>query len=178
MEAVRTSETSVDNHFIRQYNPEDNSEHHTGEIPAIWRKVSLQSSVLNRITFFRQCLYFLMWSQVIVSKNLLVTEDVVGRGMWLHMLPWFCSKAIIVNPSVADLMLTTWVSVVPLFIASAVDSVGTTGNHYARSPLPQFLLKMKYLWISWRPFGQSGWDASGKWEKKKTNGPYGRCRYE
>jgi hypothetical protein len=29
MEAIRTSETSVDNHFTRQYNPEDNSEHHT-----------------------------------------------------------------------------------------------------------------------------------------------------
>jgi hypothetical protein len=29
IEAVRTSETSVDNHFTRQYNPEDNSEHHT-----------------------------------------------------------------------------------------------------------------------------------------------------
>jgi hypothetical protein len=27
--AVRTSETSVDNHFTRQYIPEDNSEHHT-----------------------------------------------------------------------------------------------------------------------------------------------------
>jgi hypothetical protein len=26
MEAVRTSETSVDNHFTRQYNPEENSE--------------------------------------------------------------------------------------------------------------------------------------------------------
>jgi hypothetical protein len=29
MEAVRASETSVDNHFTRQYIPEDNSEHHT-----------------------------------------------------------------------------------------------------------------------------------------------------
>jgi hypothetical protein len=29
MEAVRTSETSVDNHFTRQYNPEDSSEHHS-----------------------------------------------------------------------------------------------------------------------------------------------------
>jgi hypothetical protein len=29
MEAVRTSETSVDNHFTRQYNQEDSSEHHT-----------------------------------------------------------------------------------------------------------------------------------------------------
>jgi hypothetical protein len=29
MEAVRTSETSVDSYFTRQYIPEDNSEHHT-----------------------------------------------------------------------------------------------------------------------------------------------------
>jgi hypothetical protein len=29
MEAVRTSETSIDDHFTRQYIPEDNSEHHT-----------------------------------------------------------------------------------------------------------------------------------------------------
>jgi hypothetical protein len=28
MGVVRTSETSVDNHFTRQYNPEDSSEHH------------------------------------------------------------------------------------------------------------------------------------------------------
>jgi hypothetical protein len=28
MEAARTSETSVDNYFTRQYIPEDNSEHH------------------------------------------------------------------------------------------------------------------------------------------------------
>jgi hypothetical protein len=27
MEAVRTSETSVEHHFTWQYNPEDNSEH-------------------------------------------------------------------------------------------------------------------------------------------------------
>jgi hypothetical protein len=30
MEAVRNSETSVDNNFTRQYIPEDNSEHPTG----------------------------------------------------------------------------------------------------------------------------------------------------
>jgi hypothetical protein len=29
MEAVRTYETLVDNHFTQQYVPEDNSEHHT-----------------------------------------------------------------------------------------------------------------------------------------------------
>jgi hypothetical protein len=28
MERVRTFETSVDNHFTRQYNPEDSSEQH------------------------------------------------------------------------------------------------------------------------------------------------------
>jgi hypothetical protein len=28
MEALHTSETSVDNHFTQQYNPEDNSEHY------------------------------------------------------------------------------------------------------------------------------------------------------
>jgi hypothetical protein len=27
MEALRTSETTVDNHFTRQYNPEDSSEY-------------------------------------------------------------------------------------------------------------------------------------------------------
>jgi hypothetical protein len=49
-EAVRTSETSVDNYFTRQYNPEDGSEHHTrrrenlkshtvqyrSEVPKLW----------------------------------------------------------------------------------------------------------------------------------------------
>jgi hypothetical protein len=36
MEAVRSSETSVDNHFTRQYIPEDNSEQkfHGVDIPA------------------------------------------------------------------------------------------------------------------------------------------------
>jgi hypothetical protein len=34
MEAVRTSETSVDNHFTRQYIPEDNSEQHTDNVAA------------------------------------------------------------------------------------------------------------------------------------------------
>jgi hypothetical protein len=43
MEAVRTSETSVDSHFTRQYIPEDNSEHHTR------RRENLKShiSILN-----------------------------------------------------------------------------------------------------------------------------------
>jgi cysteine synthase len=43
MEAVRTSETSVDNQFTRQYNPEDSSEHHTR------RRENLKSHIYNVI---------------------------------------------------------------------------------------------------------------------------------
>jgi hypothetical protein len=41
MEAVRTSETSVDNYFTRQYIPEDNSEHHTR------RRENLKSHIIT-----------------------------------------------------------------------------------------------------------------------------------
>jgi hypothetical protein len=44
MEAVRTSETSVDNYFTRQYIPEDNSEHHTRRVRT-WNLTSLRLSV-------------------------------------------------------------------------------------------------------------------------------------
>jgi hypothetical protein len=43
MEAVRTSETSVDNHFTRQYNPEDSSEHHTR------RRENLKSHTVTKV---------------------------------------------------------------------------------------------------------------------------------
>jgi hypothetical protein len=46
MEAVRTSETSVDNHFTRQYNPEDSSEHHTR------RRENLKSQT---VSLFKVC---------------------------------------------------------------------------------------------------------------------------
>jgi hypothetical protein len=42
MEAVRTSETSVDNHFTRQYNPEDSSEQ--------WYCCSLQPTISPAVT--------------------------------------------------------------------------------------------------------------------------------
>jgi hypothetical protein len=38
MEAVRTSETSVDNPFTRQYIPEDNSEHLLKKMSTAWNK--------------------------------------------------------------------------------------------------------------------------------------------
>jgi hypothetical protein len=39
-----TSETSVDNHFTRQYNPEDSSEHHTR------RRENLKSHIIILVT--------------------------------------------------------------------------------------------------------------------------------
>jgi hypothetical protein len=48
MEAVRTPETSVDNHFTRQYNPEDSSEHHTH------RRENLKSHVVFAYWFLEQ----------------------------------------------------------------------------------------------------------------------------
>jgi hypothetical protein len=44
MEAVRTSETSVDNNFTRHYIPEDNSEHHTR------RRENLKSHNISQTT--------------------------------------------------------------------------------------------------------------------------------
>jgi thiamine phosphate synthase YjbQ (UPF0047 family) len=43
MEAVRTSETSVDIQFTRQYNPEDDSEHHTR------RRENLKSHIVSTL---------------------------------------------------------------------------------------------------------------------------------
>jgi hypothetical protein len=51
MEAVRTSETSVDNHFTRQYIPEDNSEHHTRH------RENLKSSQKALVTVHRPSFY-------------------------------------------------------------------------------------------------------------------------
>jgi hypothetical protein len=45
MEAVRTSETSVDNNFTRQYIPEDNSEYHTR------RRENFKSQIAYRLSF-------------------------------------------------------------------------------------------------------------------------------
>jgi hypothetical protein len=54
MEAVRTSETSVDNHFTRQYIPEDNYEHYTR------RRENLKSHIFRPIpvTFMNENIPF------------------------------------------------------------------------------------------------------------------------
>jgi predicted PhzF superfamily epimerase YddE/YHI9 len=50
MEAVRTSETSVDNHFTRQYNPEDSSEHVTPGCQLRAEKSQLQNRCFSQKT--------------------------------------------------------------------------------------------------------------------------------
>jgi hypothetical protein len=52
MEAVRTSETSVDNHFTRQYNPEDSSEHHTRRRENLKSHNVFSYYNLNKHTFY------------------------------------------------------------------------------------------------------------------------------
>jgi hypothetical protein len=54
MEAERTSETSVDNHFTRQYNPEDSSEHH------IRRHENLKSHIVTLYFVFMGLVWFLI----------------------------------------------------------------------------------------------------------------------
>jgi hypothetical protein len=61
MEAVRTSETSVDNHFTRQYIPEDNSEHHTR------RRENLKSHIV--FTLFAVKIIFARLPAYILSGN-------------------------------------------------------------------------------------------------------------
>jgi hypothetical protein len=49
MEESRTSETSIDNNFTRQYIPEDNSEHHTR------RRENLKSHIAFIVFFPQVC---------------------------------------------------------------------------------------------------------------------------
>jgi hypothetical protein len=53
MEAVRTSETSVDNHFTRQYIPENNSEHHISSL-FVLAGVSAAQAVGSRVKRLRR----------------------------------------------------------------------------------------------------------------------------
>jgi hypothetical protein len=71
MEAVRTSETSVDNHFTRQYNPEDSSEHHTR------RRENLKSHII-----------------ILLYVNNYVKEVRCDYVVWIHMLQCNCPVAV------------------------------------------------------------------------------------
>jgi hypothetical protein len=66
MEAVRTSETSVDNRFTRQYIPEDNSEHLT--------------YMFNTERGHNTVMYSSLYSQSFSRSNL--EECEVGKRAW------------------------------------------------------------------------------------------------
>jgi hypothetical protein len=68
MEAVRTSETSVDYHFTRQYNPEDSSEHHTRRLE------NLKSHIVN--------LYGEATLRCIQRFESLITDDGGSTHLW------------------------------------------------------------------------------------------------
>jgi hypothetical protein len=73
MEAVRTSETSVDNHFTRQYIPEDNSEHH------IRRRENLKSHLL----------YLVRNQPVVVSSTVNITRHTQKKLTKITRMPAF-----------------------------------------------------------------------------------------
>jgi hypothetical protein len=78
MEAVRTSETSIDNHSTRQYNPEDSSEHH------IRRRENLKSHKLTWLLQQRQKSYNHVSYTIILQYVLCVQKQ---------------SKAVLIPPS-------------------------------------------------------------------------------
>jgi hypothetical protein len=77
MEAVRTSETSVDNHFTQQYNPEDSSEHHTR------RRENLKSHIAKALfmQFYKQSIsgYEIMYNISITGKKYIFTLRADGQ---------------------------------------------------------------------------------------------------
>jgi hypothetical protein len=72
MEAARTSETSVDNHFTRQYIPEDSSELHTR------RRENLKSQIIQLVPSWH------LWS---AAPNLAKTATEAGQTFCLLCSP-------------------------------------------------------------------------------------------
>jgi hypothetical protein len=119
MEAVRTSETSVDNNSTRQYIPEDNSEHHTRRREnlkshiALGRILSwlLRVSVLSIIRpLFRIC-PCIIWSHphsLVPPRDTLILSSGLIRGLRCdRLLKWFpCQNTVCSVPvptALADL---------------------------------------------------------------------------
>jgi hypothetical protein len=83
MEAVHTSETSADNHFTRQYNPEDNSEHHTrrrenlkSHIPTVYAFI-LQATVSYKNTFIHSADFLKCFMLQSVYGNMITVTGVL-----------------------------------------------------------------------------------------------------
>jgi hypothetical protein len=75
MEAVPTSETSVDNHFTLQYNPEDNSEH----VSFSSTSTSSVAVILNTPNDTRSSDHLVTKSTVIIPSELHVTYTIASR---------------------------------------------------------------------------------------------------
>jgi hypothetical protein len=72
MEAVRTSETLVDNHFTRQYTPEDNSEHHTRRR---WELEISRGYITSRTCMHTSAAFPHFWIVVVSWFNNVNTQD-------------------------------------------------------------------------------------------------------
>jgi hypothetical protein len=85
MEAVRTSETSVDNHFTRQYNPEDSSEHIAKYLTNAGVSKLFDTQAAYDFTFqvagqITQVLMFCIFIQITCSKVIACSQL---PNMWL-----------------------------------------------------------------------------------------------
>jgi hypothetical protein len=94
MEAVRTSETSVDNHFTRLYNPEDNSEHHTR------RRENLKS----HITYFggevkRQLYVVRLYGKLKIPLGMIDTDSQNLLAISCPFSPRFTTRFVCYNQS-------------------------------------------------------------------------------
>jgi glutamate/tyrosine decarboxylase-like PLP-dependent enzyme len=72
MEAVRTSETSVDNYFTRQYIPEDNSEHRTR------RRENLKSHKITHVNT-----RIIEVASLIFNKNMIKDSEVTRNTLFI-----------------------------------------------------------------------------------------------
>jgi hypothetical protein len=91
MEAVRTSETSVDNNFTRQYKPEDSSEHHTR------RRENLKSQMVPSCSV---CAIF-------ANNSSLVCYWFIVIG-WLGGSLFYGAFSVTRLDNVDDMVISTW----------------------------------------------------------------------
>jgi hypothetical protein len=89
MEAVRTSETSVDNHFTRQYNPEHSSEHHTRRrenLKSHKTRSACEYSVSVSVQFLRN------WREIRPSNQGCLVSTVTGEIETVYYTKSTCLK--------------------------------------------------------------------------------------
>jgi hypothetical protein len=98
MEAVRTSETSVDNYFTWQYIPEDNSEHIKASQPLQRHSIlkmttSLFTKMLGNL---QNSMWLILVSQELILLSLLAMNGavvvVICHGL---LVAWFVAAALI-----------------------------------------------------------------------------------